>query len=97
MAALDPFTVEIADFGLSKDATDSFLPTFCGLALYVASEVFHWSDDKGRDRERYGLSTDIWWAGVIFLSLIYNPSTQPSMGGMNPRELEQPFVEALVQ
>ena len=61
------FTVVIADFGLSKIATETtLLMTFCGTLKYLAPEVFPGS---GLD---YDLSVDVWSLGVIVLEWLYD-------------------------
>ena len=72
----EPFTIIIADFGLSKDATDHLLTTFCGTHLYAAPEVYPGSS------EGYGPLVDIWSTGVIMLELMYSRPAEPSMNGI---------------
>lgn len=72
----DPFIIVIADFGLSKDATDHLLTTFCGTHLYAAPEVYPGHSDG------YGPLVDIWSTGVIMLELMYSRPAEPSMNGI---------------
>ena len=72
----EPFIIIIADFGLSKDATDRLLTTFCGTHLYAAPEVYPGHSDG------YGPLVDIWSTGVIMLELMYNCPPRPSTKGM---------------
>jgi serine/threonine protein kinase len=85
IADLDPFTVKLSDFGLSKVVKneDTFLKTFCGTLLYCAPEVFPNFDghSKGTKRRRgaktyhsYSSSVDIWsFAGVMWFALCGQP------------------------
>ena len=73
LVELDPFTVIIADFGLSKVATDSLLTTFCGTLKYAAPEIFPGISDG------YGPSVDIWSTGVIVLEWMYGLPTTAQM------------------
>lgn len=84
VAALEPFIIKIADFGLSKDVAESFVKTFCGSALYVAPEVFNGGMDMVHDHnsDHYGSPADIWSTGVIFLIIIYDPPAIPNMPGI---------------
>jgi serine/threonine protein kinase len=75
-----PFTIIIADFGLSKMATNGLLTTFCGTHLYAAPEVYP-GNSAG-----YGPAVDIWSTGVIFLAFIYDPPGQPDMKGVTPEK-----------
>ncbi|MCJ1465456.1 hypothetical protein MMC07_004074 [Pseudocyphellaria aurata] len=69
----EPFTIVIADFGLSKAITDShLLRTFCGSPRYIAPEVPH------RKIHAYGQKVDIWSTGVMILIFIYGSPTPPS-------------------
>ncbi|KAF2707739.1 hypothetical protein K504DRAFT_470107 [Pleomassaria siparia CBS 279.74] len=84
---LDPFTIKISDFGLSKVVKhdETFLKTFCGTLLYCAPEVFPDFDgapSKGTKRRRgakqqfhsYGSSVDIWsFAAVLWFALCGKP------------------------
>ena len=74
VATLDPFIIKIADFGLSKDLAKSSATTFCGTPMYIAPEVVDRKGGKELDctRDHYGVSTDIWSTGVIFLKLVYD-------------------------
>jgi len=87
IADLDPFTVKLSDFGLSKvvKADETFLKTFCGTLLYCAPEVFpDYQGAKGRKRGRgvkdfhqYSSSVDVWsFAGVLWFSLCGQPPFQ---------------------
>ena len=67
----NPFTVIIADFGMSNVVTDKLLKTFCGSLKYIAPEVFPGSSHG------YGTSVDIWSLGVIMLELVYGLPTIP--------------------
>ena len=82
-----PFTIIIADFGLSKVATDRLLTTFCGTPLYAAPEVYP-GNSHG-----YGPSVDIWSTGVIFLGLIFSPPARPSIGGVTPEKKNKCWSE----
>ena len=72
----EPFTIIITDFGLSKDATDHLLTTFCGTHLYAAPEVYPGHSDG------YGPLVDIWSTGVIILELMYGYPARPSTNGV---------------
>ena len=67
----NPFTIIIADFGISNVVTDNLLKTFCGSLKYAAPEVFPGSSHG------YGTSVDIWSLGVIILELMYGLPTMP--------------------
>ena len=67
----NPYTIIIADFGLSNVVTDNLLKTFCGSLKYAAPEVFPGSSHS------YGPSVDIWSLGVIMLELMYGLPTMP--------------------
>lgn len=83
VADLDPFTVKLSDFGLSKvvKSDETFLRTFCGTLLYCAPEVFPDFEAKGKKRPRgaknyhqYSSSVDVWsFAGVLWYSLCGQP------------------------
>jgi serine/threonine protein kinase len=70
------FKVAIADFSLSKIATDAtVLMTFCGTLKYMAPEVFP------GNRLDYGLAVDVWSLGVIVLEWVYGipePGRRPA-------------------
>jgi serine/threonine protein kinase len=82
---LDPFTVKLSDFGLSKvvKTEETFLKTFCGTLLYCAPEVFpDFGHNKGGTKRRrgaktyhaYSSSVDIWsFAGVLWYALCGEP------------------------
>lgn len=84
---VDPFTVKISDFGLSKVVKhdETFLKTFCGTLLYCAPEVFPDFDgapSHGTKRRRgakqqfhsYSSSVDIWsFAAVLWYALCSKP------------------------
>ncbi|KAF1912214.1 kinase-like domain-containing protein [Ampelomyces quisqualis] len=86
IADLDPFTVKLSDFGLSKAVPhdETFLKTFCGTLLYCAPEVFPdygTGTSKGTKRRRgarqyhsYSSSVDIWsFGGVLWYALCGEP------------------------
>jgi serine/threonine protein kinase len=86
IASLDPFTVKLSDFGLSKVVShdETFLKTFCGTLLYCAPEVFPDYGNgasKGTKRRRgakqyhsYSSSVDIWsFGGVLWYALCGEP------------------------
>lgn len=78
-----PFVVIIADFGLSKVATDGLLKTVCGTPLYAAPEIFP------GNIEGYGPSVDIWSTGVIFLTLIYGAPAEPDIRNVRPEKRDK--------
>jgi serine/threonine protein kinase len=86
IASIEPFTVKLSDFGLSKvvQHDETFLKTFCGTLLYCAPEVFpDYSNgaSKGTKRRRgakqyhsYSSSVDIWsFGGVLWYALCGEP------------------------
>lgn len=86
IADLDPFTVKLSDFGLSKVVKhdETFMKTFCGTLLYCAPEVFPdygTGPSKGTKRRRgaktyhsYSSSVDIWsFGGVLWFALCGEP------------------------
>ncbi|MCJ1255217.1 hypothetical protein MMC24_003033 [Lignoscripta atroalba] len=76
----EPFTIIIADFGLSKITLDCLLKTFCGTHLYAAPEVYPGNNNG------YGPLVDIWSTGVIMLELIYGAPSRPNMKGIKEQE-----------
>ena len=78
----EPFTIVIADFGLSKVMEDQPLRAFCGTHLYAAPEIYPGVSDRG-----YGPQVDIWSTGVIFLSLVYDLPPEPQMENV-PAEIQ---------
>ena len=87
----EPFTVIIADFGLSKDATDHLLTTFCGTYLYAAPEVYLGNSGG------YGPLVDIWSTGVIMLELMYDRPPEPSMKGITLPAWNKRWSKKLVE
>lgn len=92
----DPFTIIIADFGLSKvETTDDHLKTFCGTPQYAAPEIF--LDDS----DSYGLSVDIWSTGVIMLEFFHDlpnlPETKPSPGIAGFQKWSQTWCRRIVE
>ncbi|KAL5114730.1 Protein kinase protein rad53 [Pleosporales sp. CAS-2024a] len=84
IADLEPFTIKLSDFGLSKvvQHDETFLKTFCGTLLYCAPEVFpDYGNSKGTKRRRgakqyhaYSSSVDIWsFGGVLYYALCGEP------------------------
>lgn len=69
----EPFTIIIADFGLSKNGREALLTTFCGSPRYCAPEGFPGVSSS------YGPKSDIWCAGVILLQLMYGIPDSPEM------------------
>ena len=86
----EPFTIIIADFGLSKDATDHLLTTFCGTHLYAAPEVYPGHSNG------YGPLVDIWSTGVIMLELMYNCPPRPSTKGVTLSAWNKSWSKILV-
>lgn len=69
---LHRFKVVIADFGLSKIATNSdSLKTFCGTLEFAAPEVF--------ERNGYGTNADMWSWGVMTYYWIYSRPEIPKL------------------
>ncbi|MCJ1263721.1 hypothetical protein MMC22_003591 [Lobaria immixta] len=87
----EPFTIIIADFGMSKVANDRLLTTFCGTHLYAAPEVYP-GNSHG-----YGPEVDIWSTGVIILGFLYDPPRHPNMKGLTPQQWNQRWSKALVE
>jgi len=60
---------KLVDFGLARALTESAsMQTFCGTLPFVAPECFAFRGDKRgahRDDDGYGLSCDVWSAGVF--------------------------------
>jgi serine/threonine protein kinase len=88
MDCLDPISIKLSDFGLSKVKTEeTFLKTFCGTLLYCAPEVFpHYQSDKqgvkrrhGRKTHTYDHAVDIWSLGGV---LWYALSGMPPFEGV---------------
>ena len=102
VSAMNPFTVKLTDFGLSKmvDTEQTFLRTFCGTLLYCAPEVYNEYleyDDHGFRQprkarrpppgQRYDHAVDIWsLGGVIFYALTTKPP-YPVKSGISYSEL----------
>lgn len=87
----EPFTIIIADFGMSKVANDRLLTTFCGTHSYAAPE-FYPGNSYG-----YGPEVDIWSTGVIILEFLYDPPRHPNMKGLTPQQWNQRWSKALVE
>lgn len=86
----EPFTVIIADFGLSKDATDHLLTTFCGTHIYAAPEVYPGHSDG------YGSLVDIWSTGVIMLQFMYGCPPRPPTDGVTSSAWNKYWSKILV-
>jgi serine/threonine protein kinase len=65
----DNKNLKIGDFGFTKQIDDASMSTYCGILIYLPSEI--------SNGERYKISSDIWSLGIVLFQLI----TQQSENG----------------
>ena len=63
VSARIPFGIKMADFGLAKDTSASYLRTCAGTYIYTAPEI--WKNTKYNNR------IDIWSLGLVVYSFVY--------------------------